>query len=153
MAVMDEETGQLLNYRQLLHSAKYKKQWSTSSASEFGWLANGIGNKIKNPTNTIQFIHKKDIHQDRKTDVTYGSFVCSVRSEKKEKNCGIPPVQTHFSELLSILAKRLPNKTPAKFPMRRTQGIPSCASYHTKSYNTKQSGNPACLNGMTRSHA
>ena len=24
MAVMDKETGQLLNYRQLLHSAKYK---------------------------------------------------------------------------------------------------------------------------------
>jgi len=85
-AVMDEETGQLLNYRQLLHSAKDKNQWSISSVNEFGRLANGVGNRIKNPTNTIQFIHKKDIPQDRRKDVTYGSFVCSVQPEKKEKN-------------------------------------------------------------------
>ena len=86
IAVMDEETGQLLNYRQLLHSAKYKKQWSISSANKFGRLANGVGNRIKNPTSTIQFIFKKDIPQDRRKDVTYGSFMCSVRPEKKEKN-------------------------------------------------------------------
>ena len=76
IAVMDEETGQLLNYRQLLCSAKYKKQWSTSSANEFRRLANGADNRIKNPTNTIQFIRKKDIPQDCRKDVTYGSFVC-----------------------------------------------------------------------------
>jgi hypothetical protein len=29
MAIIDKETGQLLNYRQLLRSAKYKKQWSS----------------------------------------------------------------------------------------------------------------------------
>jgi hypothetical protein len=86
MAIMDEETGQLLNYRQLLCSAKYKKQWSTSSANEFRRLANGVDNRIKNPTNTIQFIRKKDIPQDCRKDVTYGSFVCSVQPEKKEKN-------------------------------------------------------------------
>jgi hypothetical protein len=86
LAVMDEETGQLLNYRQLLRSAKFKKQWSISSANVFGWLANGVGNRITNPTNTIQFIRKQDIPQDRRKDITYGSFVCSVQSEKKEKN-------------------------------------------------------------------
>jgi hypothetical protein len=78
MAIMDKETGQLLNYRQLLRSAKYKKQWSISSANEFGRLANGVGNRIKNPTNTIQFIRKKEIPQDRRKDVTYGSCMCSV---------------------------------------------------------------------------
>jgi hypothetical protein len=92
MAIMDEETGHLLNYRQLLRSAKYKKQWSISSANEFGWLANGVGNRIKNPTNTIQFIRKKDIPHERRKDVTYGSFVCSVGPEKKEKN------RTRFTE-------------------------------------------------------
>ena len=30
----------------------------------------------------------------------------------------------NFSELLAILAKRLPNETPAKFLMPRTQNIP-----------------------------
>jgi len=86
MAVMDEETVQLLNYRQLLHSANYKKQWSISSANEFGQLVNGVGNRIKNPTITIQFIRKKDIPQDRRKDIMYGSFVCCIRPEKKEKN-------------------------------------------------------------------
>jgi len=73
MAVMDDETGQLLKYKQLLHSAKCEKQWSISSANKFGPLANGVGNRIKNPTNTIQFIRKKDIPQDCRKDVTYGS--------------------------------------------------------------------------------
>ena len=87
MAVMDKETGQLLNYKQLLRSAKYKKQWSISLDNKFGRLANGIDNRIKNPTNTIKFIRKKDIPQDRRKDVTYGSFMCSIRPEnKKEKN-------------------------------------------------------------------
>jgi hypothetical protein len=54
--------------------------------NKFGRLANGVGNRIKNPTNTIQFISKKDIPQDSRKDVTYGSFVCSVQPEKKEKN-------------------------------------------------------------------
>jgi hypothetical protein len=54
---MDADTGKLLNYRQLMRSTKYKKAWSLSSANEFGRLANGIGGRIKNPTNTIEFIY------------------------------------------------------------------------------------------------
>jgi hypothetical protein len=56
MAVMDNDTGKLLNYSQLMNSPKYKKAWSLSAANEFGKLANGIGGCIKNPTNTIKFI-------------------------------------------------------------------------------------------------
>ena len=33
MAVMDEQTGRLLNYKQLMWDPKYKKKWSTSSAN------------------------------------------------------------------------------------------------------------------------
>ena len=33
MAVMDEETGKMLNYEQLMQDTKYKKHWSTSSAN------------------------------------------------------------------------------------------------------------------------
>ena len=86
MAVMDAETGQLLNYKQLIRSPKYKKDWSYSAANEFGRLANGVGGRIANPTNTIKFIRKQDIPKGRFKDVTYGTFVCSVRPEKKEKN-------------------------------------------------------------------
>ena len=86
LAVMDAESGKLLNYKQLIRSPKYKKAWSRSAANEFGRLANGVGGRISNPTNTIKFIRKQDIAKGRFKDVTYGTFVCSVRPEKKEKN-------------------------------------------------------------------
>ena len=85
MAVMDAETGKLLKYRQLMNHPKHKKGWRISSANEFGRLANGVGGRIKG-TNTIQFIRAADVPSDRRRDVTYGQFVCSVRPEKAEKN-------------------------------------------------------------------
>ena len=86
MSVMYEQTGSLLNYKQLMRDPKYKKNWSTLSANEFGHLANGVGDRIKNPTNTIKFIRNKDITSSRKKNVTYGSFVCNLRNEKYGKN-------------------------------------------------------------------
>ena len=86
MAVMDEQTGRLLDYKHLMKDPKYKKNWSTSSANEFGRLDNGVGGRIKNPTNTIRLIRRKDIPRSRFKDVAYGSFVCNVRNEKAEKN-------------------------------------------------------------------
>jgi len=86
MAVMDADTGKMLNYRQLMRHPDYKQPWSKSSANEFGRLANGVGGRIKNPTNTIKFIRKNDVPHDRRKDVTYGQFVCTVRPEKAEKN-------------------------------------------------------------------
>ena len=80
MAEMDEDTGRMLNYKQLMRDPKYKKHWSTSSANEFGRLANGVDGRIKNPTNTIKFIIKKDVPIAIRKDVTYGSFVCNVRN-------------------------------------------------------------------------
>ena len=65
---------------------KYKKHWSTSSANEFGRLANGVGRCIKKSTNTIKFTRKKDVPISRSKDVTYGSFVCNVRNDKAENN-------------------------------------------------------------------
>jgi hypothetical protein len=78
MAVLDEGTGNMLNYRQLVRHPKYKAQWKVSSANEFGRLANGVGGRIKKPTNTIRFICEQDVPKDRRRDITYGSFTCSV---------------------------------------------------------------------------
>jgi hypothetical protein len=86
LAVMDKATGKLLNCRQLLRHPAYHADWTLSSANEFGRLANGVGGRIKNPTNTIKFIPKSAIPKDRRKDVTYGSFVCTVQPEKKEPN-------------------------------------------------------------------
>jgi len=85
MAVLDADTGKLLNYRQLLWHTKRKKYWQTSSANKVGRLANGVGGRIKG-TNTIKFIRKSEVPKDRMKDVTYGHFICMVRPEKAEKN-------------------------------------------------------------------
>jgi hypothetical protein len=64
MAVMDTDTGKLLNCFQLMRSTKYQDAWSLSFANKFGRLANGVGGHIKNPTNTIQFIHQHEVPKD-----------------------------------------------------------------------------------------
>ncbi len=70
MAIMEADTGKLLNYCQLMQSTKYRDAWSLSSANKFGRLANGVGGHIKNPTNTIQFIHQHEVPKERIKDVT-----------------------------------------------------------------------------------
>ena len=83
LAVMDTETGKVMNYKQLMQSQKHKETWSKSSANKFGRLANGVGGRIKG-TNTIKFIHKRDVPSKQMKDVTYGQFVCCIRPEKAE---------------------------------------------------------------------
>jgi hypothetical protein len=85
LAVMDKTTGKMLNYRQLIRHPDYHSDWTRSSANEFGRLANGVGGRIKG-TNTIRFIPKAKVPKDRRKDITYGTFVCTVRPEKKEPN-------------------------------------------------------------------
>ena len=70
MAVMDAEMGKLLNYKQLMRNPKYKKKWGISSENEYGRLANEVGGRTKNPTNTIKFIRKDEVPKDRRKDVT-----------------------------------------------------------------------------------
>ena len=82
-SVLDQETGELLEYRQLLRHPRFKEVWNRSAADEFGRLAQGIGGRIKG-TDTIQFIHKHEVPADRFKDVTYIKFVCSIRTEKKD---------------------------------------------------------------------
>jgi hypothetical protein len=85
LAVMERDTGWLLNYQQFIRNPKYKKAWKLLAANEFGWLAEGVGNCIKG-TNTIKFIHKREVPKSRLNNVTYGQFVCTERPEKAEPN-------------------------------------------------------------------
>ena len=55
-AVIDEDTGKALEYRDLIKKDKYRDIWSTSLANEIGRLAQGIRN-VKG-TNTIIVIPK-----------------------------------------------------------------------------------------------
>ena len=83
--VLDHKTGQLLEYRALLWHPKFKDAWNLSAANEFDRLAQGKTGRVKG-TNTLTFISKSEIPQDRFKDVTYIRFVCQVRTEKKEPN-------------------------------------------------------------------
>jgi hypothetical protein len=60
-AVLDQETGELLEYRRLLKHPRFKEVWNRSAADEFRRLAQGIEGRIKG-TNTMQFAHKKTFH-------------------------------------------------------------------------------------------
>ncbi len=80
MAVMDRDSGKMINYRQLMKHPKFNKAWTKSSANKFKRLASGVG------TETIQFIHQHEVPQTRQKDVTYSSFQCTVRPKKDEPN-------------------------------------------------------------------
>jgi hypothetical protein len=85
LAVMEKDTGRLLNYQQLICNPKYKKAWNLLAANKFGCLAQGVGYRIKG-TNRVKFIHKREVLKSRLKDVTYGQFVCTKRPEKAEPN-------------------------------------------------------------------
>jgi hypothetical protein len=76
-AVLDDDTGDLLEYRHLIKHPKYKDTWSNSFGKEIRLLAT--------TTETIFFISKTDISQDRKGDKTYRRIVYGYREGKKDK--------------------------------------------------------------------
>jgi hypothetical protein len=81
--VRDDDTGEYLNYRQLIQDPKHQKIWNTSAANEFGQLAQGVRSRVK-ATNTIFFIPKDKVPKNRMKDVTYWSFSCNIKPNKKE---------------------------------------------------------------------
>ncbi len=81
--IFDMDSGQILKYRKLISHPKHCDIWMHSSANEFGRLAQGIGNRIKG-TDTIFFIHKHQVPQDRFKDVTYAKFVWELKPNKTE---------------------------------------------------------------------
>ena len=79
-AVFDDETGKLLEYKQLQAHPRYRKTWQRSFANELGRLAQGI--RDVDGTSTIFFIPRSKVPHGR--TVTYGRIVCEIRTQKKE---------------------------------------------------------------------
>ncbi len=75
-AVLDNETGDLLKYWHLIKCPKYKATWSNSFGTEIQRLAT--------TTETIFFVDKKEIPQDRQQDITYGRICCNYCEQKKD---------------------------------------------------------------------
>ena len=63
-AVLDNETGDLLEYRHLLRHPKYRDTWSKLFGTEIHQLAT--------TTETIAFMSKDMIPHNRRKDITYG---------------------------------------------------------------------------------
>jgi hypothetical protein len=81
--VIDEETGDSLEYHHIIKHPKYKEVWTRSYANELGCLTNGIRNIPG--TKTMQYIRKSDIPKDRLKNVAYSKIVVVERPQKKER--------------------------------------------------------------------
>ncbi len=72
--------------RHLLVNPKYKELWGKSYTKELGRLDQGMPGVSKG-TNTIIFIHCKDIPHNCKRDVTYSRVFVNYCPEKEDPNC------------------------------------------------------------------
>eukprot|EP00804_Cyclotella_cryptica_P029060 CCRYP_005247-RA/>CCRYP_005247-RA protein AED:0.20 eAED:0.15 QI:0/0/0/1/0/0/4/0/830 len=82
-AILDTDTGELLEYRHLIKNPKYCTIWKNAYGKELGRLAQGIPGTVKG-TNTIVFIAHNEIPPQRRKDVTYGRIVANYRPEKED---------------------------------------------------------------------
>ncbi|KAL7529463.1 LOW QUALITY PROTEIN: hypothetical protein ACHAXR_002974, partial [Thalassiosira sp. AJA248-18] len=81
-AILDEETGRSLEFRQLIKLDKYRDIWMRGFANELGRLAQGI--RDIPGTDTINFIPFSEVPENEA--VTYGRIVCMYRPQKSEPN-------------------------------------------------------------------
>jgi hypothetical protein len=85
-AVLNKTMGHLTKMGHLLVNSKYKELWGKSYTKELGRLAQGIPGVSKG-TDTIVFIHCKDIPHNRKCNVTYTRVCVNYCPEKEDLNC------------------------------------------------------------------
>ncbi len=85
-AVLDGETGEMLEFRHLMKSEKYREVWGDEYGNEVGRLAQGREKTGLAGTDTLFFIRYEQIPADRRRDVTYERICCNVRPEKEDPN-------------------------------------------------------------------
>ena len=69
-AVMDQETGDMLEYRQLIKRPKFRETWSKAFGKEIGRLAQGQKGVVEG-TNALFFIPFDQVPGERRRDITY----------------------------------------------------------------------------------
>ena len=84
-AVIDEETGKVMNLKRLLNHPKYMETWTQASANKFGRLFQGCGRnedgsqRIKG-TNACHWIRRNQVPKGKR--VSYNRLVADIRPEK-----------------------------------------------------------------------
>ena len=88
--VLYEETGQLMEYRQLCKHSRYATTWTTSYSNDMGRLCQGIvkntegtGKSVEG-TDTFFVVHYHDIPANKRKEITYTLVVCKVRPQKED---------------------------------------------------------------------
>ena len=84
-AVLDADTGDLLEYRHLIRRPQYQAVWGKAFGKEVGRLAQGMPGVVEG-TDTMEFIHKHEVPADRYRDCTYSRIVANFRPEKDDPN-------------------------------------------------------------------
>ena len=80
-AVLNEGTGEIMEYRQVMKNPKYCRLYDKAYSKELGRLAQGITGQSEG-TDTLFFIDKGSVPVDRWRDITYGRVVVNYRPEK-----------------------------------------------------------------------
>ncbi len=75
---------ELLEYCHLVVNKTTRATWQHSYGNKIGCLAQGMPGR-NTGTNTIVFIKKNQVPQNRAKDVTYGLITCLIRPEKIEE--------------------------------------------------------------------
>jgi hypothetical protein len=78
------DNGELLEYRHLIAKHATQATWQHSYRNKIGRLAQGMPGRNAG-TNTIVFIKKNQVPQDRAKDVTYGLITTLIRPEKLDE--------------------------------------------------------------------
>jgi hypothetical protein len=84
-AVMDDETGDMLEYRQLIKRPKFRDTWSKAFGKEIGRLAQGQKGIVEG-TNAIFFKSMDEVPPERRKDITYARICANYRPEKADPN-------------------------------------------------------------------
>jgi hypothetical protein len=80
--MLNGDTGELLEYWQLVKRPKYKQVWGKAFGNEIGRLAQGMPGRFEG-TNTF-FIKQNEVPVDRRGNIMYCCIVCNVRPEKSK---------------------------------------------------------------------
>jgi hypothetical protein len=84
--LLNNETGELMEYQHLVTNPKYRDTWKTAYGKELGQLSQGLPS-IVNSTNNIAFIHKTDLPPDQWKDIMYGCIVANFCPQKDDPYC------------------------------------------------------------------
>jgi hypothetical protein len=162
-AALDKTTGHLMEMWCFLVNPKYKDLWGKSYTKELGCLAQGMLGVSKG-TNTIVFIHRKDIPHDPQCNVMYAQVCVNYCPEKENSNrtqvtmggnllhypgdCGTPTidiitVKLHLSSVIStknacystIDLKDFYLNTPMDQPEYMHMKISDLPPYFVRAYN------------------